>query len=250
MSEEATYYVYAAMQYGKIIYIGHGKGDRLKHCVSGVSHNYKLNALHFLQPETVSVVKLEENLTKESAAQKELELIKVNQPECNIMGLGRCKITEDLGLVQQILRDFNIKPDNKRYELWEEWVSLHIKRWESGGLAWVSNTSDKFRNITISFTRRSKTVEMFEQKNPNALIVQKQGNKTYVGFSTEYLLTSRELAAGFLQDMRLQPRPKREKEIFEESADYWPQQERENEHTWWERQEKKKLRKQKKGGIE
>ena len=41
-------YVYVAKVDGEIKYVGRGKGDRLKHVDSGISHVYELNRDHFL----------------------------------------------------------------------------------------------------------------------------------------------------------------------------------------------------------
>lgn len=54
---EEIFVVYAAYINGEIVYVGQGKQGREKHCTSGVSHVYELNAAHF-NGETIEVNKI------------------------------------------------------------------------------------------------------------------------------------------------------------------------------------------------
>lgn len=47
MSDDKSYYVYAAKYRGIIVYVGCGKDSRINHCRSGSSHNTGLNELYF-----------------------------------------------------------------------------------------------------------------------------------------------------------------------------------------------------------
>lgn len=49
------YEVYMCYYKEDIVYVGSGKMGRHKHCVSGMSHCYGLNKLHFTEPEKVRV---------------------------------------------------------------------------------------------------------------------------------------------------------------------------------------------------
>lgn len=64
-------------------YVGSGKLGRHKHCLSGVSHVYELNKLHFLSKEDLTVKVVATFATKEEAMQKELELIRHYNPLFN-----------------------------------------------------------------------------------------------------------------------------------------------------------------------
>ena len=50
------YYVYGAYGiHGELLYIGYGKGDRYKHCNSGMSSNKGLNRYYFTNGEGVCI---------------------------------------------------------------------------------------------------------------------------------------------------------------------------------------------------
>lgn len=87
MSEDKSYYVYAAKYRGIIVYIGCGKDSRANHCRSGSSHNAGLNELYFrykiMGDELVMTDILEGNLTKEKAEKREAIYIRRYHPICN-----------------------------------------------------------------------------------------------------------------------------------------------------------------------
>ena len=83
------FYVYAA--YGinnELLYIGKGKGDRWKHCASGISSSRDLNRYYFSNGEGDCIkVKILQRFNNDSAASsKELELIKQYSPPFNLSG--------------------------------------------------------------------------------------------------------------------------------------------------------------------
>lgn len=87
MSDDKSYYVYAAKYRGIIVYVGCGKDSRINHCRSGSSHNTGLNELYFrhkiMGDELVMTDILEGNLTKQKAEQREAIYIRRYHPICN-----------------------------------------------------------------------------------------------------------------------------------------------------------------------
>ena len=69
-----SYYVYICYVNNEPKYVGRGKGNRYKHCTSGVSSNYELNKAHF-NGEEMSVRFVEKNLSRQSARELENETI-------------------------------------------------------------------------------------------------------------------------------------------------------------------------------
>ena len=79
--------VYIATVKNKIVYIGSGQaGKRHKHITSGTSHVYMLNKIHFTKPESIKVLVLHSNLTKERSLELEMTLIEEYQPVFNNIG--------------------------------------------------------------------------------------------------------------------------------------------------------------------
>lgn len=74
--------VYAAKYNGEIIYIGSGVNGREKHCISGCSHVYELNRLHFSK-QVVEVEALARFMTKEESLVAETTLIIEHKPRFN-----------------------------------------------------------------------------------------------------------------------------------------------------------------------
>lgn len=66
----------------RIIYIGSGKINRHKHCLSGCSHVYELNRMHFAK-ENLYVKIIKANLSKEDSFNLEKELILKHRPHLN-----------------------------------------------------------------------------------------------------------------------------------------------------------------------
>lgn len=77
---------------GTILYIGSGVSGRHKHCISGTSHVYGLNKMHFENRElSVKVLSLHES--KEDALEREKDLILQYRPIFNIQYLNNEKST-------------------------------------------------------------------------------------------------------------------------------------------------------------
>lgn len=81
------YYVYAVEVDSSFIYIGKGYKERWQHTVSGTSHVYELNRLHFTE-QAVRVICLLDNLNSRQAHWFEQNCIVKYQPEFNIRGSG------------------------------------------------------------------------------------------------------------------------------------------------------------------
>ena len=78
-----SYEVYICKHNGTVVYIGEGKFGRHKHCLSGTSHVYDLNRLHFEKENVIcEVVKVFS--TKEESQDLENILIDKYQPIYNI----------------------------------------------------------------------------------------------------------------------------------------------------------------------
>ena len=90
MSKE--YYIYGAYgKDGELLYIGYGKGNRYKHCNTGISSSKALNRYYFLNGENkcIKVEKLFENLSLDNAVHLELLCIQYLNPSCNVAGTFR-----------------------------------------------------------------------------------------------------------------------------------------------------------------
>ena len=74
MSNNHSYYVYAAYVDDVLRYVGKGKGNRYLHCNSGKSSCYKLNEDHF-QGRDIVVIKVFDNLTNKTATEYETYIL-------------------------------------------------------------------------------------------------------------------------------------------------------------------------------
>lgn len=103
------YYVYAVEIESVFIYIGKGYKARWEHTVSGVSHVYELNRLHFNE-QPLTVVCLAENLTSRQAHWFEQKCIIKYSPAFNIRGSGEIfniedyQISEEYKLIYELCR--------------------------------------------------------------------------------------------------------------------------------------------------
>lgn len=79
------YEVYEVTYKGKCVYIGSGEKNRHLHCMSGSSHNPKLNELFFKDPVNMRVLVLREGLSQEDAIESEKEFIMASEPEFNVV---------------------------------------------------------------------------------------------------------------------------------------------------------------------
>ena len=77
------YIVYEVHYKGRVVYIGSGKRGREAHAISGKSHSYDLNKIFFTEPDTLNVVIIREDLTKEESLLMEKEYIQATEPIYN-----------------------------------------------------------------------------------------------------------------------------------------------------------------------
>ena len=78
------YEVYMCKVDGEIVYVGQGQVGRSRHCVSGISHVYGLNKLHFSEmSDSVEVDVVKFFMSKDDALKLELDLIKKHLPRFN-----------------------------------------------------------------------------------------------------------------------------------------------------------------------
>jgi hypothetical protein len=77
-----NYIVYVVRFEDEIVYIGSGIKDRHNHCISGTSHVYDLNRLHF-EGKVVDVKVIKTNITKQESLVAEKELILLHRPKFN-----------------------------------------------------------------------------------------------------------------------------------------------------------------------
>ena len=78
------YEVYMCKVDGEIVYVGQGQVGRSRHCVSGISHVYGLNKLHFSEMrDSVEVDVVRFFMSKDDALKLELDLIKKHLPRFN-----------------------------------------------------------------------------------------------------------------------------------------------------------------------
>lgn len=78
-----THIIYYAVYKDIIVYIGSGTPNRRYHVVSGTSHVYELNKLHFLEPNAVTVHTLKGFFSAEEALTEEKKLIVKFKPKYN-----------------------------------------------------------------------------------------------------------------------------------------------------------------------
>lgn len=77
------YYVYQLKYQNQIVYIGYGRGQRLKHLTSGRSHNPYINIINIFASSKMKIVKIGDNLDKPYAQHLEKECIQKIKPIFN-----------------------------------------------------------------------------------------------------------------------------------------------------------------------
>ena len=89
-----AYLVYKVSVDNKVVYVGEGRVGREKHAISGCSHVYELNKLHFEGADvTVEIDSLHD--TKSKAVKRESMLIGKLQPIYNKKGKIRAALFND-----------------------------------------------------------------------------------------------------------------------------------------------------------
>lgn len=78
------YVVYEVLYNNDLVYVGSGKWGRQFHTVSGVSHSYELNKLHFTDPLNVTLSVIKDGMTKEDSLTLEKYIIRTKKPTFNI----------------------------------------------------------------------------------------------------------------------------------------------------------------------
>jgi len=99
--ENGKYVVYQVLHNGVVVYVGEGKDGRQLHAVSGTSHVYELNRLHFTCPDevTVKVVKRFDN--KADAVAYEVVMIQTLSPVYNkkhVSSKSSCSVSLPLSM--------------------------------------------------------------------------------------------------------------------------------------------------------
>lgn len=146
------YYVYVCKVDGEVAYIGKGKGDRWKHCLSGKSHNRKLNEAVILG-KNVSVDFVKRGMSESEALTLEKSLITVFKTPYNVdhataCAVGReaakCMLAET-GLTQNgktsLGRPVKVNP-------------LEVKAWRQANNASIAETAKHF-NIGTATVKRA-----------------------------------------------------------------------------------------------
>lgn len=120
MSNE--YYVYACRVLGQLVYIGKGKGNRLDHCTSGISHVYELNRDFFKYgKEAFDVFKVVVYMTEGDALEMEKAAITWYEESCNLYNkihLNSPKYDCNVELAKDFEHFYRIKTD-KSYR-WDD----------------------------------------------------------------------------------------------------------------------------------
>lgn len=99
--------VYCCHTETEVLYIGHGKLGREKHCNSGVSHVYELNKQHFLHNDLIVVV-LKHFATKKEAKDYEEQMIKDTLPKFNkSVKISEKKSSDSFGWLDSINKNRN-----------------------------------------------------------------------------------------------------------------------------------------------
>lgn len=92
MKDTGDYYVYAAKQAGRLLYVGMGRQARIDHVNSGRSHNREINR-HFFTIGPMVVEKLYTGLTKSEALRRETLTIDLLDPAYNVRKKDFSKLT-------------------------------------------------------------------------------------------------------------------------------------------------------------
>jgi len=91
--KQAAYLVYKVLIGSNVVYVGEGRCGREKHAISGCSHVYELNKLHFEGVE-VAVEIDSWHTTKSKAVKREAVLIGRLQPVYNKKGKVRAALID------------------------------------------------------------------------------------------------------------------------------------------------------------
>ena len=117
------YEVYMCKVNGEIVYIGQGKVGRSRHCVSGISHVYELNRIHFSEMRNsveVEIVKF--FVSKDDALKLELDLIKKHLPRFNTLHKpsGHKNDLKNSNHYRRIMFDTHENMTDKHFDLYKK----------------------------------------------------------------------------------------------------------------------------------
>lgn len=153
------YYIYELIYDNKSLYVGYGTNDRIDHLLSCVSHNNYLNKFASIgyDKTKISIVKHYENIDKNTAIIKEIEMIKLKTPIFNKFGNPKYKdyiadiyieehfnsmIFHQLGkkydshpYIKNLIEIINKKDEiinrlEEKVELYEERAKIYLKEYE------------------------------------------------------------------------------------------------------------------------
>lgn len=99
--------VYVVIVKNSIVYIGSGQANKRRfHASSGVSHVYMLNKITFTDPESMQIIALHSNLSKERSLELEMSLIEEYQPIFNSAGTRskNCRYTQQF-YYEELIKD-------------------------------------------------------------------------------------------------------------------------------------------------
>lgn len=114
-----NFYVYKVYHNDELVYVGKGQCQRVKHVLSGASHNKNLNELYYrckFESTSLPTIELEYFETEKLALDREHHLIYTCKPWCNI-NLKYC-VPEDYKFEEEFCVDDTFILDNDNY--WEE----------------------------------------------------------------------------------------------------------------------------------
>lgn len=127
------YYVYQATGInGELLYIGKGKGDRYKHCNSGISHCYGLNEYHFKHGRSaINTSILAYFETELEALHYEKECIQKLKPKLNTKETSPYKYTQSLrkvyfDAVDLELYELGLKKYTQRFDITKEKLTFLV----------------------------------------------------------------------------------------------------------------------------
>lgn len=132
--------VYVCYFDNSVIYVGSGNHGRHKHCISGCSHVYELNKIHFSKDcDRVTVKVIATSLDKTESLNLEKDLILQYRPRLNKVYLqsGNSMITDKKKIMNAFslaLNKHNYKFGDKMYSKYMDTVSKFITQYKLNSL--------------------------------------------------------------------------------------------------------------------